>query len=152
MVAFVIFWAAVFALLFFLLSVIFKALASVFNYAIPAAVAGMIPIIVVFSLPMLAVIAIRILYAIVSVIIEKGFWSVVGSIVLFLIVIGIFWVIFGIFGVAALGLLQVILQLAVIAAVIITEYVSVGLEWLADRCERGYKKFLNVIKKRIDMC
>lgn len=148
MVAFVIFWAAVFALLFFLLSVIFNALASVFNYAIPAAVAGMVPVIGAFSLPILLVIALGILYAIVDGIITSGFWSVIGLFVLLSIVIGIVVALFGGFGMLLLSLLELIVSITLL----IIAYVSDGLEWLADRCESGYVKLLNVIIKRIDMC
>ncbi len=72
MVTFVIFWAAVFALLFFLLGVIFKALASVFNYAIQAAAASMVPIIGMFFVPIILAIALGMLYVIVVGIITEG--------------------------------------------------------------------------------
>lgn len=146
MVAFVIFWAAVFALLFFLLGVIFKALASVFNYALQAAVASMIPIIGKFCIPILLAIALGILYAIVVGIMTEGFWSVIGLLILLVILIGITVALFGWLG----ALLWVFLELIVACVLYIVGFVSFGLEWLADRCERGYLKFLNVIIKRID--
>lgn len=146
MVAFVIFWAAVFALIFFLLGVIFKALASVFNYAIQASVESMIPIIGMFCVPILLAIALGILYAIVVGIITEGFWSVIGLLVLLSIIIGIVVALFGWLG----SLLWVCLELIAVCVLYIIGYVSSGLEWLADGCERGYVKFLNVIIKRID--
>lgn len=146
MVAFVIFWAAVFALLFFLLGVIFKALASVFNYALQASVASMIPIIGKFCIPILLAIALGILYAIVVGIMTEGFWSVIGLLILLVILIGITVALFGWLG----ALLWVFLELIVACVLYIIGLVSYGLEWLADRCERGYLKFLNVIIKRID--
>lgn len=146
MVAFVIFWAAVFALIFFLLGVIFKALASVFNYALQASVEGMIPIIGMFCTPILLAIAIGILYAIVVGIITEGFWSVIGLLILLFILIGIVVALFGWLG----SLLWVCLELIAVCVLYIIEFVSSGLEWLADGCESGYIKFLNVIIKRID--
>lgn len=146
MVAFVIFWAAVFALLFFLLGVIFKALASVFNYAIQASVASMIPIIGKFCIPILLAIALGILYAIVVGIMTEGFWSVIGLLILLVILIGITVALFGWLG----ALLWVFLELIAACVLYIIGLVSFGLEWLANRCERGYLKFLNVIIKRID--
>lgn len=146
MTTFVIFWAAVFALIFFLLGVIFKALASVFNYAIPASVVGMIPIIGMFLAPVLLLIAIGILYAIVVGIITEGFWSVVGLIILLIILIGIVVALFGWLG----ALLWLCLELIALCALHIIEFVSFGLEWLADKCESGYVTFLNVIIKRVN--
>lgn len=148
MVAFVIFWAAVFALLFFLLGVIFKALASVFNYALQASVASMIPIIGMFFVPIILVIALGILYAIVVGIITEGFWSVIGPLIILLIMIAILVALFGWLG----SLLLVLLELIASYFLYIIGLVSFGLEWLADRCERGYIKFLHVIIKRIDRC
>ena len=146
MVAFVIFWAAVFALLFFLLGVIFKALASVFNYALQASVESMIPIIGMFCAPILLAIALGILYAIVVGIITEGFWSVIGLLMLLIFIIGIVVALFGWLG----SLLWVCLELIAVCVLYIIGFVSFGLEWLADRCEWGYVKFLNVIIKRID--
>lgn len=148
MVAFVIFWAAVFALLFFLLGVIFKALASVFNYALQASVEDMIPIIGLFCVPVLLAIVIGILYAIVVGIITEGFWSVVGLLILLFIIIGIVVALFGWLG----TLLWVCLELIAVCALYIIGVVSFVLEWLADKCECGYVKFLNAIIKRIDRC
>lgn len=146
MVAFVIFWAAVFALIFFLLGVIFKALASVFNYALQASVASMIPIIGMFCVPILLAIAIGILCVIVVGIITDGFWSVIGYFVLLSIIIGIVVALFGWLG----TLLWAFLELIAVCVLYIIGFVSSGLEWLADGCESGYVKFLNVIIKRID--
>lgn len=148
MVAFVIFWAAVFALLFFLLGVIFKALASVFNYALQASVASMIPIIGMFFVPIILAIALGILYAIVVGIMTEGFWSVIGLLILLIILIGITVALFGWLG----SLLWVFLELIAVCVLYIIGIVSFVLEWLADRCEWGYVKFLNVIIKRIDRC
>lgn len=146
MVAFVIFWAAVFALLFFLLGVIFKGLASVFNYALQASVESMIPIIGLFCVPILLAIALGILYAIVVGIITEGFWSVIGLLILLSIIIGIVVALFGWLG----SLLWVCLELIAVCVLYVIGFVSSGLEWLAVRCEWGYVKLLNVIIKRID--
>lgn len=148
MVAFVIFWAAVFALLFFLLGVIFKALASVFNYAIQASFAYMLSAIGIFSIPILLVIALGILYAIVVGVMSQGFWSIIGILILLSIIIGIAVGLLGVIG----SLLSVWLELILSAALFVIGLVSIGLEWLADICESGYVKFLNVIIRRIDRC
>ena len=76
MVAFVIFWSAAFAIIFFVLGVFFKALASIFN-ALLTSIGG---ILAIGGLAGLAGIGLYLLYAIIDGIIKEGFWSVVGVI------------------------------------------------------------------------
>lgn len=141
MVAFVIFWSAFFALLFFVLGVIFKALAS----ALDALLYSIGRLLAFGGLTALAVIALSLLYAIVDGIIKNGLLSVIGAIVGFVIVLGIFGAILGRLGAA-------LLELVVTVALFVLDVVSGVLEWLADRCERGYIKFLTVIINRLDKC
>lgn len=141
MVAFVIFWSATFAIIFFILGIIFKALASAFN-ALLASIGGVLAI---GGLAGLAGIALYLLYAIIDGIIKEGFWSVVGTIVMFFIVLGIFGAIIG-------GLGAVLLEIIVSVAVFVLEIISGILEWLAMTCEKGYAKFLTAIIKRLDKC
>lgn len=141
MVAFVIFWSAAFAIIFFVLGVFFKALASIFN-ALLTSIGG---ILAIGGLTGLAGIGLYLLYAIIDGIIKEGFWSVVGMIVLFLVVIGIIGAIVG-------GLGAALLELIVVVAEAILFFISGILEWLAATCERAYTKFLTAIIKRLDKC
>lgn len=139
MVAFVIFWSAAFAIIFYVLGIFFKALASTFN-ALLTSLGGLIAI---GGLTGLATLALYLLYAIIDGIIKEGFWSVVGEIILIVIVIGIVGAIIG-------GLGAVILEIAVMIVGFILEVVSAVLEWAADLCERIYAKFLKAIIGRLD--
>ncbi|MCM1326316.1 MAG: hypothetical protein NC094_04265 [Bacteroidales bacterium] len=141
MVTFIIFWAAVFALLFFVLAVIFKILAS----ALEALLSAGGQTLAVGFLAIIIVIALSLFYAIVDGIIKEGLLSVLGTIVLFVIVLGILGAIFG-------GLGAALIELVVAAALFVLEIVSGVLEWLADKCEDGYIKFLRIIVNRIDNC
>ena len=141
MVAFVIFWSAAFAIIFFVLGVFFKALASIFN-ALLTSIGG---IFAIGGLAGLAGIGLYLLYAIIDGIIKEGFWSVVGVIVLLLVEIGIIGAIVG-------GLGAALLELIVVVAEAILLFISGILEWLAATCERAYAKFLTAIIKRLDKC
>ncbi|MCM1186514.1 MAG: hypothetical protein NC251_10315 [Lachnoclostridium sp.] len=141
MVTFIIFWAAVFALLFFVLAVIFKILAS----ALEALLSAGGQTLAIGGLAIMIVIALSLFYAIVDGIIKEGLLSVLGTIVLFVIVLGIFGAIFG-------GLGAALIELVVAVALFVLEIVSGVLEWLADKCEEGYIKFLRIIVNRIDNC
>lgn len=141
MVAFVIFWAAFFALVFFVLGIIFKALASVFNalmYSIGKAL-------VIGGLAALAAIVLYLLYAIVDGIVKSGLLSVIGAIVLLVVV-------FGILGALFVKLGAVLLELVITVALYVLDAVSGALEWLAVGCESGYIKFLRIIINRLDKC
>lgn len=141
MVAFVIFWSATFAIIFFVLGIFFKALASAFN-ALLTSIGGVLAI---GGLAGLTGIALYLLYAIIDGIIKDGFWSVVGTIIMFLIVLGIFGAIIG-------GLGAALLELVVVVVTFVLEIISGILEWLAMTCEKGYAKFLTAIIKRLDRC
>lgn len=141
MVAFVIFWSAAFAIIFFILGIFFKALASAFN-ALMASIGGVLAI---GGLAGLAGIALYLLYAIIDGIIKNGFWSVIGTIVMLVIVIGIVGAIVG-------GLGELILEIVVMVVGYALMIISAVLEWAADLCERLYAKFLKAIISRVDKC
>ncbi len=141
MAAFVIFWSAAFAILFFVSGIVFKALASVFN-ALLVSITGISGI---GGLAGLAGVALYLLYAIIDGIIKEGFWSVVGSIILLLIVLGLVGGILGGFGAALLGLVLIVATIAL-------DTVSGILEWLAATCERQYVKCLAAMMHRLNKC
>lgn len=141
MVTFVIFWSAAFAIIFFVLGIIFKALASACN-ALLSSIGG---VLAVGGLASLAGVVLYLLYVIIDGIIKDGFWSVVGSIIIFLVILGF---IGGIIG----GLGAVLLELVVVIVSFVFEIISGILEWLASTCEKGYAKFLTAIIKRLDKC
>lgn len=141
MVTFVIFWSAVFALLFFVLAVIFKILASALGALLSAGGQAL----AVGGLAVGAVIALSLFYAIVDGIIKGGLLSVIGTIVMLLFVLGILGAFLG-------GLGAALVELVVTVALLVLDVVSGVLEWLAEKCEDGYIKFLRIIVNRIDNC
>lgn len=141
MVAFVIFWSAAFVIIFFILGIFFKALASAFN----ALMSSIGEILAVGGLAGLAGVALYLLYAIIDGIIKEGFWSVIGTIVMLFIVIGIVGAIAG-------GLGALILEIVVMVVGYALMIISAVLEWAADLCERSYAKFLKAIISRLDKC
>ena len=140
MVAFVIFWSSFFALVFFVLGVIFKALASALN-----ALLSSIKVLSLGALAAIIMIALFLLYVIVEGIVKGALLSVIGAIIMFVVVLGIFGAIFG-------GLGAVLLELVVTVALFVLDIVSGVLEWLANGCENGYIKFLRIIINRLDKC
>lgn len=140
MVAFVIFWSSFFALIFFVLGVIFKALASALN-----ALLSSVKVLSLGALAAMIVIALFLLYAIVEGIVQGALLSVIGTIVMFVVVLGIFGAIFG-------GLGAMLLELVVTVYLFVLDIVSGVLEWLANGCENGYIKFLRIIINRLDKC
>lgn len=140
MVAFVIFWASFFALVFFVLGVIFKALASAFN-----ALLSSIKVLSLGALAAIIVIALFLLYVIVEGIVRGALLSVIGTIVMFLVVLGVLGAILG-------GLGAALLEFIVTVSLLILDIVSGVLEWLAEVCENEYIKFLRIIINRLDKC
>ena len=92
-----------------------------------------------------AAVALYLLYAIIDGIIKNGFWSVIGTIVMLVIVIGIVGAIVG-------GLGELILEIVVMVVGYALMIISAVLEWAADLCERSYAKFLKAIISRLDKC
>lgn len=141
MVSFVIFWSATFAIIFFVLGIIFKALASAFK-ALLTSLGMMIGI---GGLVGLAVLALVLLYNVIDGIIKDGFWSVVGEIVFIIVMLGIVGAWIG-------GLGVLILETVVLIADNIITITSAVLEWAAYLCERLYARFLTAIIVRLDKC
>lgn len=141
MVAVVIFWAALMAIIFFLLGNIFKALASAFN----ALISSLGFILAVGGLALLGIIALYLIYGITDGIVTSGVGEVIGEIFLLIIELGILGAIFG-------GLGAAILELLVTIVGAILMFISGILEWAADLFERGYAKFLKVIINNLEKC
>ena len=141
MVAFVIFWSAVFAVIFFILGIIFKGLASAFN----ALLTSIGSILAVGFLTGFALVALYLLYIITDGIITKGFSAVLGWIVLFIIDVAIVGALVG-------GLGALLLNIVVVIAEYILLAVSCVLEKAAAICETMYAKSLSAIFNRLDKC
>ncbi len=141
MVAFVIFWAALFCVIFFLLGTLFKGLASLFTGFITSA----IYVISFAILAGLGVAALFAIYAIANGIRTSGIGEVIGTIVILVIVIGIIGGLLGELGAA-------LLELATAVVEIVITVVSVVLEGAAEICEKAYAHFLMAIIKRLDKC
>lgn len=145
MVTFVIFWSAAFAIIFFILGIFFKTLASAFN-----ALKSSIGVLVKGGLAGLAGVALYLLYAIIDGIIKEGFWSVVGAIVLIIIMFVIIGIIIDYLGCGHIG--TSILDFVVQVVGYVLHIIFVVLEWAAGLCERAYEKFLKAIIRRLDKC
>ena len=141
MVACVIFWSAVFAIIFFVLGTFFKALASAFN----ALLTSLGRVLAISGLAGGTGVVLYLLYAIIGGINEEGFWTVIGPIVFIIIVIGFIVALIGGFG-------EILLEIVVALVENMLIIVSEVLEWAADLCERKYIKFLKVIIRRLDKC
>ena len=141
MVAFVIFWASLFCVIFFLLGTLFKGLASLFT----GFVTSVMNVIRIAILAGLGIVALFALYLIASGIRTSGLGDVIGTIVIFVIVLGI---IGGLLG----GLGADLLDLATAVVEFVIAIVSGVLEGAAGICERAYVHFLMAIIKRLDKC
>ena len=105
MVGIVVFWASFLALLFFLLGIMFKALASAFN----ALLAATGKIVIYGGIAALGTLAVFLLCSIISGIITDGILSVLKDIVGFAIVAGVVFFLFGAIGAA---IIEVIVSVA----------------------------------------
>lgn len=141
MVAIAIFWAAVMAILFFLIGIVFKGLASVFN----ALLSSIGTTVVIGGCGLLAFLALYAIYGIVDGIITGGIWDTLGMIVLLVIEIGIVVALLG-------GLGSVIIGVIITVATFVLEIVSGILEGAAALSEKAYSHFLLVIVKRLEKC
>lgn len=141
MVALVIFWSSFFCLIFFLLGGIFKGLASAFNALLSSI--GLVLTIAFFSGAVAFVL--WLLYDIIDGIITSGFLAVLGTIIIFVIVVGLIIGLVGSFGV-------VLLELAAVIGIYILTAVSFVLEGAASLCEKAYGHFLFVITNRLEKC
>lgn len=141
MVAFVIFWAAVFAIVFFLLGNVFKALASGFS----ALISSLALLLSVGFLTLAAIIVLYLLYGITDGIITSGIGEVIGTIFMTIVVIGILGALFG-------GLGAVLLELVLVVVTFALDIIDSVLNWAADLFERGYIKSLKTIINQLEKC
>ncbi len=141
MVSFVVFWAALMCVLFFLIGALFKGLASIFNGLLDSVqlVLG------IGILAGLAAGALVLIAGIVEGIVTQGLGEVIGTIILALVVLGL---IGGLVG----GLGAALLELALMVAGIVLTAIQFVLEGGSALCEKAYAHFLLVIYKRLDRC
>lgn len=141
MIAFIIFWSAEFAIIFFCLGILCKALASAFKALVTSIYTGF----VVGGTAGLVGIALYTVYDIIDGIIREGFLSVLKTIVLLLVELAILGAIFGNLG-------AILLEMVVNIIAFVLDTISNVLEWAADLCERAYIKSLTAIISRVDKC
>lgn len=139
MVTFVIFGAAILAVLFFVFGVIFKAIASALN----ATLSSGGNILCLGAVAVVVAIVLEVVGEIIDDIVRNGFWSALGSIIIVVIVIGVLGSLFG-------GIGAVLFEIIVTVVALLFELASNTLELLADKCEKGYVKSLKVIINRLD--
>ena len=140
MATFVIFWAALLAIIFFLLSVVTKGIFAVLMGTVE--VLGKLLIVIFYGGG--AALLLYLLASVVQSIMDGTFWSAIGSIILFIIVIGIIGAFIG-------GLLEVILVLVASIAVSIAGIVLKVFGAIYSFFEFGYAYFLKVIMIRLGM-
>ena len=138
---FIVFWAAVFAIILFLAGVICKGLAAMFNAA-TVAIGGILKELLYV---IICEIGLYLTYLIIDGIIREGFISVLGTVLKTLFYIAFFWFLLGEAGGTICGL-----GLGIVS--IIVDTIALALETVADTCERAYEYFLNVIIKQIKKC
>ncbi len=141
MVAFIVFWCALFCVIFFLLGTVFKGLSSLFTGAITSSVS----VIAIAVLTALGVIALYAIYGIASGIRISGFGHVLGMLVMLVIEIGIIVALVG--GVGAW-----VFEIVVAVLEFVIDLISTVLEAAAAFCEKAYVHFLMAIIKRLDKC
>ncbi len=140
-VTFVVFWAALLCVVFFLLGTIFKGISSAFTGLLESG--GFV--LAIGFLGGLAALVLYLIYAIAHGIITEGFSSVLGTVILAIIVFGL---IGGIIG----GLGSIVLSIALAVAEYVLIAVAFVLEGATSICEKAYMYFLLVIYKRLDRC
>ena len=142
MVAITIFWASAFAVIFFLLGVVFKGLAAAFNALMSSSIGKF------FKYIGLAAITVIVLF-IIGLIITSIMYGSIGEIILFvvllIVVLAICYYLVGWLGV-------IILTVAVVAAEYILFATSFVLEHASAFCEKAYIHFLRIIINRIEKC
>lgn len=141
MVTFVIFWAALFALLFFIVGTFCKMLSSALNALLNAA--GVV--LAIAGLTAMAVIAASLLCSAIDAIVGGGIGQLIWTIFLGALEVVIFYALFG-------GLGSLILAAVVKVATWILNIVSGILNKVTEICERGYVKCLTAIVRRTDRC
>lgn len=141
MVTFVIFGAAALAILFFFLEVFFKVLSSAFNALLSSG--GLVLKIGIIA--SMTAIALYLLYSAVDGIINNGFWSTLGNIIICAIFIVVAVSLIGGFG-------SLIISFVVVAVDFILELLDFILEYASYIFEKFYTKFMTIIINRLDKC
>ena len=141
MVAFVIFGASALSLLFFALGFIFKGIAAVFD----ACLAAIYKVCYVMGIAALVGVGIYAFYSLIDAFISKGFWPVVG--ILLLYALGIFIVV--VFG-AQIAVIVVQVIYCVVTGIIVA--FKIITEWFSEVFEKAYTKFLTIIINNLDKC
>lgn len=139
MIAVVLFWSSLFAIIFFLLGTIFKALTAVFYGLLDSVVTT----IAYAILGGFGVAVLYVLYLIAEGIRTDGIGSVIGTIIMFVIVIGL---VFGLIGGLGVALLEIAYNIAVTLLVALEFVLLKG----SEGCEKAYMFFLQKIVSRID--
>ena len=139
MASIIIFWAAVSAVLFFLLGIFFKALASAAK-AMGGLVVLLAAVIVVAGGILLVL---YMIYGLTDEFLTKGFSEMVFEILVFFITLGIVGALLG-------GLGAIIFTIAVYAAAFVAGIIYIVLETAAGSCEAAYVGSLKTITKRLD--
>ncbi|MCH5337980.1 MAG: hypothetical protein J1E03_04300 [Acetatifactor sp.] len=142
MVAVTIFWASAFAVIFFLLGVVFKGLAAAFNALMGSSIVKFFKF---TGLAAITVVVLFIIGLIVSSIIDGSIGAIIGFIVLLIVVLAIAYFLVGWLG-------AIILAVAVVAAEYILFATSFVLEHASYFCEKAYIHFLRIIINRMEKC
>lgn len=144
--AFIIFWAATFAILFFIIGIFFKVLASTF-YAI---LNSIVSILKISGVILLSIVTLFLLYGIVEEAVMSSFGRALAlfGILVIEVVVGTVFIL----GISSFVLTFILMVLECIVGIIIFILKSISqiLDWISDACEKIYKKLLMVIVSRLD--
>ena len=144
--AFIIFWAATFAILFFIIGIFFKILASAF-YAI---LNSIVSILKISGFILLAIVTLFLLYGIVEETVNSSFGRALAlfGILVIEVVVGTVFIL----RISSFVLTFILMFLECIVGIIIFILKSISqiLDWISDACEKIYKKLLMVIVSRLD--
>ena len=144
--AFIIFWAATFAILFFIIGIFFKILASAF-YAI---LNSIVSILKISGFILLAIVTLFLLYGIVEETVNSSLGRALAlfGILVIEVVVGTVFIL----GISSFVLTFILMFLECIVGIIIFILKSISqiLDWISDGCEKIYKKLLMVIVSRLD--
>lgn len=144
--AFIIFWAATFAILFFIIGIFFKILASAF-YAI---LNSIVSILKISGVTLLSIVTLFLLYGIVEETVNSSLGRALAlfGILVIEVVVGTVFIL----GISSFVLTFILMFLECIVGIIIFILKSISqiLDWISDACEKIYKKLLMVIVSRLD--
>lgn len=144
--AFIIFWAATFAILFFIIGIFFKILASAF-YAI---LNSIVSILKISGFILLAIVTLFLLYGIVEETVNSSLGRALAlfGILVIEVVVGTVFIL----RISSFVLTFILMFLECIVGIIIFILKSISqiLDWISDACEKIYKKLLMVIVSRLD--